>query len=57
MYCCACFCRSRLLRTAVKRYHLDGLNSVQYTVNFIHADPLYTHIMVDIGKPDIRTER
>lgn len=49
--------RERLLRTAVKRYHLDGLNSVQYTVQFIHSDPLYTHIMVDIGKPDIRTER
>ncbi|XP_076445703.1 uncharacterized protein LOC143283381 isoform X2 [Babylonia areolata] len=46
--------RSRLLRTAVKRYHLDGLNSVHYNIKFIHSDPLYTHIMVDIGRPDMR---
>ncbi|XP_070189943.1 beta-1,4-N-acetylgalactosaminyltransferase bre-4-like [Littorina saxatilis] len=46
--------RGRLLRTAVKRYHIDGLNSVKYTVKFIHNDPLYTHIMVDIGKPDFK---
>lgn len=52
-----CVCRHKLLATAVKRYQLDGLNSVQYSLVFIHSDPLYTHIMVDIGKPDIRVER
>lgn len=43
--------RSKLLHTAVKRYKVDGLNSVPYKVVFIHEERLYTHIMVDIGRP------
>ncbi|XP_070189947.1 beta-1,4-N-acetylgalactosaminyltransferase bre-4-like isoform X2 [Littorina saxatilis] len=39
-----------LLKTAMKRYHEDGLNNLNYTVQFIHLDPLYTHIMVDTGE-------
>ncbi|XP_041351290.1 beta-1,4-N-acetylgalactosaminyltransferase bre-4-like [Gigantopelta aegis] len=43
--------RSKLLHTAVKRYKLDGLNSVKYRLIFIHDETLFTHIMVDVGKP------
>ncbi|XP_070189945.1 beta-1,4-N-acetylgalactosaminyltransferase bre-4-like isoform X2 [Littorina saxatilis] len=44
--------RYKLLKTAMKRYHEDGLSNLNYTVQFIHLDPLYTHIMVDIGVPN-----
>ncbi|XP_071112449.1 beta-1,4-N-acetylgalactosaminyltransferase bre-4-like isoform X1 [Haliotis cracherodii] len=43
--------RSKLLHTAVKRYKMDGLNSVSYKLMFIHDERLFTHIMVDVGKP------
>ncbi|XP_067674893.1 beta-1,4-N-acetylgalactosaminyltransferase bre-4-like isoform X2 [Haliotis asinina] len=43
--------RSKLLHTAVKRYKMDGLNSVSYTLMFVHDERLFTHIMVDVGKP------
>ncbi|KAK6187774.1 hypothetical protein SNE40_005726 [Patella caerulea] len=41
--------RSKLLNTAVKRFKMDGLNSVKYNVVCIHYKPLYTHIVVDVG--------
>ncbi|XP_064613784.1 beta-1,4-N-acetylgalactosaminyltransferase bre-4-like isoform X1 [Liolophura sinensis] len=43
--------RSRLLRTGVRRFNFDGLNSVNYNLISIKKTPLFTHILVDIGKP------
>lgn len=46
--------RYRLLWTGVRRYKIDGLNSLEslkFNLMWIRAEPLYTHIMVDIGKP------
>jgi hypothetical protein len=46
--------RYRLLWTGVRRYRIDGVNSLSslnYRVNSIRDLPLYTHILVDIGPP------
>ena len=46
--------RYRLLWTGVRRYRIDGLNSLHsLNYNIIHSRrrPLYTHILVDIGPP------
>ncbi|KAL5010140.1 hypothetical protein ScPMuIL_012445 [Solemya velum] len=43
--------RTRLLQTVRKRFRYDGLNSVEYELLFMHLDPLFTHILVDVGKP------
>ena len=43
--------RQYLLKTVKKRFHRDGLNSVEYKVAFINNTKLFTHIMVDVGKP------
>ena len=45
------FFRYSLLATAEKRFHRDGLNSLDYNVTWINNTSLFTHIMVDIGQP------
>ena len=39
------------MKTVKKRFRKDGLNSVEYKVEFINNTQLFTHIMVDVGKP------
>ena len=41
----------KLLRSAARRSKLEGLNNVMYSVLFTHKERLFTHFMVDIGKP------
>ena len=48
---CSTSFRAKLLYTGTRRFQFDGLNSVQYKVTSIKLEPLYTHILVDIGKP------
>ncbi|XP_035826212.1 uncharacterized protein LOC101859900 [Aplysia californica] len=43
--------RMKLLRSAARRSKLEGLNNVMYKVLFTHKEKLFTHFMVDIGKP------
>ncbi|XP_074662411.1 beta-1,4-galactosyltransferase 4-like [Tubulanus polymorphus] len=43
--------RTKLLYTATRRRPVDGLNSLRYKLLFVKEEPLYTHIMLDIGKP------
>ncbi len=46
--------RYRLLWTGVRRYRIDGLNSLSslhYTLNYVRERAHYTHICVDIGRP------
>ena len=43
--------RQYLLKTVKKRFLKDGLNSVEYNVTFVNDTALFTHIMVDVGKP------
>jgi hypothetical protein len=45
------FFRSYLLKTVKKRYHRDGLNTLDYTLMFVNNTKLFTHVMVDIGQP------
>ena len=47
------FFRLNLLATAVKRFHKDGLNSLDYNVTLVNNTQLFTHIMVDIGQPPL----
>ncbi|KAK2145158.1 hypothetical protein LSH36_698g00032 [Paralvinella palmiformis] len=43
--------RAKLLYTGTRRFQFDGLNSLQYKVAHIKEMPLYTHLLVDIGRP------
>ena len=43
--------RIMLLLQSTDRMHADGLSSVNYTLQFVHKLPLYTHVMVNLGKP------
>jgi len=43
--------RLKLLSSAARRSKLEGLNNVMYKVLFTHTKKLFTHFMVDIGKP------
>jgi hypothetical protein len=43
--------RTKLLYTGTRRFQFDGLNSLQYRLIHIVNTALYTHILVDIGKP------
>jgi len=46
--------RYRLLWTGIRRYKIDGINSLSslnYNVMWVKDKPLYTHIMIDIGPP------
>jgi len=47
----ACVCRTKLLYTGTRRFQFDGLNSLQYRTIHVANTALYTHILVDIGKP------
>lgn len=41
--------RAYLLKTVRKRFHKDGLNTLDYKVMFINNTKLFTHIMVNVG--------
>jgi len=43
--------RTKLLYTGTRRFQFDGLNSLQYRLVHVANTALYTHILVDIGKP------
>ncbi|BFZ09367.1 hypothetical protein BsWGS_12406 [Bradybaena similaris] len=43
--------RMRLLRSAAKRSKLEGLNNVKYRLLDTHIKKLFTHFIVDIGRP------
>lgn len=46
--------RYRLLWTGIRRYKIDGINSLgslNYKIMWIKEKPLFTHIMIDIGPP------
>ena len=43
--------RAKLLYTGTRRFQFDGLNSLQYKLISIQNNKLFTHILVDIGKP------
>lgn len=43
--------RAKLLYTGTRRFQYDGINSLQYKLIKTHLHPLYTHLIVDIGKP------
>ena len=45
------FYRFILLTNAGKRFHRDGLNSLDYNVTLMNNTQLFTLIMVDIGQP------
>jgi len=46
-----CAHRTKLLYTGTRRFQFDGLNSLQYRLVHVADMPLYTHVLVDIGKP------
>ena len=46
-----CVYRTKLLYTGTRRFQFDGLNSLQYRLVHVADTPLYTHVLVDIGKP------
>ena len=41
------------LSKAKHRFHIDGLNSVKYKLISKTAEPLYTHLLIDVGPPPI----
>ncbi|XP_045109078.1 uncharacterized protein LOC123503397 isoform X2 [Portunus trituberculatus] len=43
--------RGKLLRTSGRRYRLDGLNTLKYTLQGLHRHPLFTHLLLDVGTP------
>ncbi|XP_054263653.1 beta-1,4-N-acetylgalactosaminyltransferase bre-4-like [Macrosteles quadrilineatus] len=43
--------RVKLLRTSWRRYRLDGLNTVQFSLLSITEHALYTRLMIDVGHP------
>ncbi|KAG0695241.1 Beta-1,4-galactosyltransferase 1 [Chionoecetes opilio] len=43
--------RGKLLRTSGRRYRLDGLNTLKYTLHARHRHPLFTHLLLDVGTP------
>ncbi|OQV22685.1 Beta-1,4-galactosyltransferase 4 [Hypsibius exemplaris] len=43
--------RQKLLYTALRRYKVDGLNSLEYKLSSFTEKPMYTHVIVDIGDP------
>ncbi|XP_050726585.1 uncharacterized protein LOC127004501 [Eriocheir sinensis] len=43
--------RGKLLRTSGRRYRLDGLNTLKYTLQALHRHPLFTHLLLDVGTP------
>ncbi|KAL4233725.1 Beta-1 [Mactra antiquata] len=48
--------RAYLLKTVRKRYHRDGLNTLDYKVIKVTNTQLYTHILVDVGEPPMEAE-
>ena len=47
--------RVELLNTAHIRYHDDGLNSIRLRILNVKLNRLFTHILVDVGKPIVPT--
>ncbi|XP_027208068.2 uncharacterized protein [Penaeus vannamei] len=43
--------RGKLVRTSGRRYRLDGLNTLKYSLLAIHRHPLFTHLLLDVGTP------
>uniref|UniRef100_A0A1I8FQH6 Glyco_transf_7C domain-containing protein n=1 Tax=Macrostomum lignano TaxID=282301 RepID=A0A1I8FQH6_9PLAT len=43
--------RYKLLYLSSKRYRLDGLNSLSYSLVASESRPLYTHFLIDLGQP------
>ena len=43
--------RFNLLEKTVQRYKTDGLNNVKYRLNGIIKYPMFTHLLIDVGKP------
>ena len=39
-----------LLKTSARRYRSDGLNTLKYKVTTVHIHPLFTRLVIDIGK-------
>ena len=39
------------MKTSGRRYRLDGLNTLKYRLVSSHNHPLFTHLLIDIGKP------
>uniref|UniRef100_A0A1I8HUT0 Glyco_transf_7C domain-containing protein n=1 Tax=Macrostomum lignano TaxID=282301 RepID=A0A1I8HUT0_9PLAT len=48
--------RMPLLKTALQRYSKDGLNTVKYRVLFSSNEPLFTHLLIDIGEQPLDFE-
>ncbi|XP_064629666.1 beta-1,4-galactosyltransferase 4-like [Lineus longissimus] len=42
--------RAKLLYLSTRRFQVDGLNSLHYKLIHVKEEPLYTHILADIGK-------
>ena len=45
------FYRVKLLVTGVRRYQFDGLNSLTAKLISLQDKHLFTHLLVDVGKP------
>ncbi|XP_068213163.1 uncharacterized protein [Palaemon carinicauda] len=43
--------RGKLVRTSGRRYRLDGLNTLKYSLLALHKHPLFTHLLLDVGTP------
>nr|XP_053639674.1 LOW QUALITY PROTEIN: uncharacterized protein LOC128693824 [Cherax quadricarinatus] len=43
--------RGKLVRTSGRRYRLDGLNTLRYSLLALHRHPLFTHLLLDVGSP------
>ena len=48
--------RVELLSTAHTRYQDDGLNSIRLRILDVKLYSLFTHILVDVGKPIVPTD-
>ncbi|XP_069107745.1 beta-1,4-N-acetylgalactosaminyltransferase bre-4-like [Argopecten irradians] len=44
--------RTKLLKSVNKRFQLDGLNNVPYRLVFSKEEPLFLHMMIDVGRPN-----
>ena len=45
--------RKQLLKKAKKRFAIDGLNSLNYTLKGIKKYKMFTHILIDVGEPPV----